>query len=648
MSIASAPLSHWIARAAWPLAILAAGVSTSPLLSLQARSAQTFRTTTDLVLLDVVVLDEERRPVTGLTAADFTVLDEGERRDIEAFTAVDLPSHALSTGAAWTREVAPEVISNQVADEGRLVVILMDRSISAGPATEVAREIARAAVGGLGPADLAAVVTSSGFATEGMVQNFTHDRPLLLSAIDAPSIGLVSPPQMGPRGLQQVPPDLRHTGDCLCGECVTGALVRVADAMSEVDRRQKILFFIGTDIVIQDPPMGAGLCSLPIKEGRERALRALDRANVTVHSIDPSGLETLARGADSFPGQARDAPARTLQRQGNLAVFPDYTGGRVVLNTNAPSEIVPQIFDETQSYYLIGFERAEEGEPGERREIRVRVNRDDVTVRSRRAYYPVAAAAADRTVEAQPDPVDAALEALLPRTAIPLSMALTLRFAEDGNAMVDLHAAGPVEQAGEQRTFDVAIGVLDDRARALGTERQVVEMPAGATTPLDVHAHLPLGPGRYEVRVAVAERGSERAGSVYGYVTVPDADETAVTLAGVVLATREAARAAGTASTPTVRRLFSRDDAVSALVQVRSSHDPPSDVPVRLGLTDASGRRVADQRGHVSSSACNHAGVAEEVLHVPLEGLTTGEYLLTVEAGGNAAAQRQHVRIEIE
>lgn len=160
MSIASAPLSHWIARAAWPLAILAAGVSTSPLLSLQARSAQTFRTTTDLVLLDVVVLDEERRPVTGLTAADFTVLDEG-----------------------------------------RLVVILMDRSISAGPATEVAREIARAAVGGLGPADLAAVVTSSGFATEGMVQNFTHDRPLLLSAIDAPSIGLVSPPQMGPRGL---------------------------------------------------------------------------------------------------------------------------------------------------------------------------------------------------------------------------------------------------------------------------------------------------------------------------------------------------------------------------------------------------------------------------------------------------------------
>ena len=40
----------------------------------------TFRTGVDAVQLDVSVLDKDRRPVRGLTAADFTVLDNGKPR----------------------------------------------------------------------------------------------------------------------------------------------------------------------------------------------------------------------------------------------------------------------------------------------------------------------------------------------------------------------------------------------------------------------------------------------------------------------------------------------------------------------------------------------------------------------------------------
>jgi len=39
-----------------------------------------FRTETALVTVDAVVVDDRGQPVTGLTAADFEVLDEGRDR----------------------------------------------------------------------------------------------------------------------------------------------------------------------------------------------------------------------------------------------------------------------------------------------------------------------------------------------------------------------------------------------------------------------------------------------------------------------------------------------------------------------------------------------------------------------------------------
>src|SRR5690349_15660343 len=68
-----------------------------------------FRGGTDLVEVDIAVLDGKRRPVRGLTAADFTVLEDGEPREIQAFTEVYLPDRVRSADAAWTREVPSDI-----------------------------------------------------------------------------------------------------------------------------------------------------------------------------------------------------------------------------------------------------------------------------------------------------------------------------------------------------------------------------------------------------------------------------------------------------------------------------------------------------------------------------------------------------------
>src|SRR5690349_14534629 len=85
---------------------------------------QTFRSAVDVVQVDVSVLDKERQPVRGLTAADFTILEDGKPRPVVAFVPVDVAQRASVDGrASWVRDVAADVVDNNVRPEGRLVVI---------------------------------------------------------------------------------------------------------------------------------------------------------------------------------------------------------------------------------------------------------------------------------------------------------------------------------------------------------------------------------------------------------------------------------------------------------------------------------------------------------------------------------------------
>src|SRR4051812_4205334 len=81
----------------------------------------TFRAGVDLVTFDVVVLDKDRHPVRGLTTGDFVVRESGDPQDILSVSEVVSPSADRST-AAWTRDVGPDVVSNDVA--GKRFVVL--------------------------------------------------------------------------------------------------------------------------------------------------------------------------------------------------------------------------------------------------------------------------------------------------------------------------------------------------------------------------------------------------------------------------------------------------------------------------------------------------------------------------------------------
>ena len=316
-----------------------------------------FRGGTDLVQVDVSVLDGKRHPVRGLTAEDFSILEDGQPREIQAFTEVYLPDRVRAQDAAWMRVVPSDVATNQTAqEEGRVVIVLLDRTIPLGQPTITAKRIAATVINQLGPGDLGAVVSTS----NGAVQNLTSDRSRLLRTLEESDLSTdisdeAKEIEAAIFALTGRNWSTLNDGRCLCGLCVLETIERVADAVQGTPGRRKMLFFIGSDLLLQaaGSPGGAKQdvgCESRLRDAREEMFSAVDRANLTIHSLDPSGLVNIGpvtrasstlRGvdvADAAAGAMKDH----LQRQGALKVLPDRTGGRAVMNTNGPESRGPR------------------------------------------------------------------------------------------------------------------------------------------------------------------------------------------------------------------------------------------------------------------------------------------------------------------
>ncbi len=602
---------------------------------------QPFRGGVEIVDVDVSVLDKFRLPVAGLTAADFTVLEDGKPRPIVAFTPVDLPARLQPT-APWMADVVSDAQTNDLQREGRLVVVLLDRSIAF---TDVgaARRVAEAAVDQLRPADLAAIA----YTEYGLPQNFTSDRRRLLAAIRQPSVGL-------PAG------DDGSPSPCFCGTCTLERITDIADAVRNVRQRRKLLFVIGSNIAVT----GRGGCSAAIGEVRSRALRAIGAANLTVYVFDPSGVPTLM-GTASMRAAPRRGGLANLQRLGNLRILPDHTGGRAVFG-NDPEQALPQIFRESNSYYVLGVNPAHSD--GRFHDIRVKVARRDVIVQARRGY--VADGGTVRASAHAPKGVRpglfTALAGLWPKGDLGLTLTATpvaapgLRTAAIVVTLgVERVAAGDdrpqdarlPEQAPEP--FNVLVGAFDRNGRGLAYEQgAATAMPrGGADGPaFEMRSRLELGPGRYEIRAAVEQPATGRTGSVYTYVDVPDYLNEFVSLSGILLTSvasgpvpRDEGSGNALPEAPTGRREFTRDERVSAWLQIYQGLRRPA-MPGYLvtEIRDERDMRVFQQETRLLASDVGANRAITERIDLPLSSLAPGAHLLTVEVRqGNATASRE-------
>jgi VWFA-related protein len=623
----------------------------------QQITPQPFRAGIDIVHVDVSVLDRDRKPVQGLAAADFTILEDGKPRPLAAFTAVSLPEPVTPT-VAWTRDVAPDVVTNSLPQQGRLVVIMFNAIRS--PNMPIARQIGSSVVNELGPDDLAAVV----YARQGVPQNFTADRSRLLTAVNRPVLGL---------GEAEDPSD-SAVGQCRCGVCALEAIKRIADAVRDVPQRRKVLFLLSESIPVQT----TGDCAAEIKKARDEAFRATDVANLTVNPIDPTGLETLATMADR-PTVARPSPNRLpiveshLKRIGDLKVYADRTGGRAITENNAPQELLHDIIRESSSYYALGFAPAKPATDGKFHKIEVKVNRRDVTIQARKGYY--AAGGRDRSDAVVPNntppPLFNALSTLWPKSDVPLTISAATfqdpekaRFARVattiGAGAIPETLGGPKPESARHKV-SVFVGAFDRNGRSVNYHVQSLELPtaklAGTSVQYEVLTDLPLKPGRYELRGGVRDDDREVTGSVYTYVDVPDFTKAPFSVSGVVVQAQPGPLAAPARAfqalmpvVPTVRRTFARTDRVATFLRIYQAADKPA-LPVTVAVRivgESPSVQPVDERDTIAPDRFGSSHSADYQFGLPINTLTAGQYLLTITVTNGSRSERRQVRFNVQ
>ena len=519
------------------------------------QEAQVFRTGVDVVQLDVTALDRQRQPVRNLTKEDFTILENGRAQPIVAFA-----EHAIADTRLLVHSPASGIDSDVASNElpnGRLVVLILDdATLPFDPLIlKNAKQIAKDVIERLGPADLAAVLFTRDNRAS---QNFTSDRNRLLVAAQNLSTGFVLPG----RSWKPTAPEWH-----MYYRAALRTLRDVADHLASLRDRRKLIVYVSTGI--------------PLNQGweddshpKDIFLKAL-RANVNIYPIDPGGFvgfESYLLRKSQMPQAAAHIQQESTRYRDFLLTLANNTGGRAVVNTSEFAAGIDQIFQETSSYYLIGYVPTKPLAEGGYRRIEVRVKRRDVTVLARSGFF--AELTASKSSDAAP--VSAAVSGLLPDSGLKMRATLIPLASDDATKSTVAMALAISQESAERslhsESFQLQTSVFTPEGKLLVSHRRSTSLSKspGATPWFEELSRFDLAPGRYEVRASALDPAGGKTGSVYGDLVVPDFANEPLALSGIGI--ERAARASAPRPlfpvSPTTERTFGRDDTVSAWVQV--------------------------------------------------------------------------------
>jgi VWFA-related protein len=601
----------------------------------------TFRTGIEAVVLDVSVLDRNRMPVRGLTASDFTIIEDGVAQTLKTFAAIDIPEPAPTPSAPWVREIAPDVERNDdAATNGRVVVIVLDDADAMSAADELhVKPMARHVVEQLGPNDQAAVVH---VLNAGAGQEFTRDRARLLAAVDRFGASI-------PMGAV----------DFLACLQVVGVLRGQIRGLSLLPQRRKALVFAsvgcGVDLeMFSDVAAGngtqglAGLAAQVLFEVSE-LYRSAQRANVSVYGLDPGGLRV-------YPEQPKI---------GFLKGLSENTGGFAVVDTNDPQPGIAQILRENASYYLLGYQSSNPRADGRYRKIDVRVARDGLTVRSRKGYIEPQASDLRATPPAKSPAESSYKLALAPETGIGVAVsAAPFAVAGSPNAalVVVVGAVQPRELNSAGRVVEktrVLVEAYDPGGQRRASEAQTVSLTVTpgreAGVAFELLSRLDVGPGRYRLQLAAENAVRGRRGTAHYDVDVPDFGRLPLSVSGLLLSTEQAAVVAAKGRlvplipvVPTVQRDFVSTDQVTAFLRVyQGGTDPMAAVAVRTSIVDARGMTVLDRTETLGQDRFGPARAADYRVTLPIASLAKGPYLVSITATRGTLTAKRDVRITL-
>jgi VWFA-related protein len=612
-----------------------------------------FRTTTDLIQVDTVVVDKDGKPMHGLTKEDFEIFDNGKQQDVAVLTEYRHERVALGPGVDPPHV---DVATNSGPAAQRLVVVVLDdlhtRLYHA--------DRVKAAVGQFlheigGQLQMALIRTSGRPGIE-----FTADPRMLLDAIAAFQGELMVGEGRGgdnSLGLGRMPSGpIPRPG-------AGGSIARVEDALgflSPNDGRRKTLLFVSENSVGSVDPRDAAAMIDPAKTPAERLAAQRDifdslpevvrhvievarRANASIYAIDPRGLaqpgqEGFSRGSGGLSdGMAFATNDVARKEQAKLVAMAAETGGYAVVNTDDFAAGVARIVDELDNYYVLGF-RAPDPKATKPHEIEVRVSRAGAEARYRHEYVlntgPTKADQAGKK-----DALLGLAHSPVPTGDLPLKLWATVSSPERGAKEARV---GMWLDNGDAGISEYAIYVVDLK-KAKQTEKPISRTLAGNAPSLLPLESVMLLPGRYQLRVSARSQDASVGGSVYLTIDVPDFAKTPLAITGLLLGEGDTRRRdlGALPFAPTLDRAF------GATARLRVAFDvgrqpQMGDARAVVEILSAAGAIVqkVDDRTLPPGSGHVEAPFA-------LAGLAPGTYILRFTATSGASSAREEIGFQI-
>lgn len=551
------------------------------------QQAPVFRTTTELIEVDVVVVDKVGRPVHGLTRGDFILRDRKRPQAIETFTEVQREIERAAELSPLPPETRMDVASNTSAKAGRLVVMVLDDlHVWRGRANTV-KDIARKVVTDLGPASSMALIQTGG---EHGVE-VTDDRSRLLASIDnfrgrRPTrrpLGVCDPIAI-PRDPETATASNLDPGceiqELNANRSLYRALEDAARILGGGDKRRKAFILVSENVAkdisglfdggeqIANIVSGGGQVAAPAYEWQLlNTMNAMRRGNVATYAIDPRGEVTSqelmeecfppAGGIGADPcvgtiglGDLPDWTAWVRQAQHGLEIVAEETGGFAVVNTDDFTSGISRIISDLDNYYLLGFYTDDVKSKGYRQiDVEVR-GRPDLTLRYRQGYQIAGASGPPE----ETDELARLIGGALPKDDLPLRLhAVPMPTGgRDAQVALALEITVPTmalaERDSDRLLDDIRYGIFaidlkgakvkehtGSGAKVALRPRQGLAVVPDKVT-YEIVSELRLPPGQYQLRASATSDRLSAGGSVYLSFEVPDFTKPGLMLTEVLLA----------------------------------------------------------------------------------------------------------------
>ncbi len=528
------PLLCWTA---WlGLAAAQTGQNTTP-----DAAKPTFQSTTQLVIETVVVKDKSGKPVTGLTAKDFVLTEDGVPQEIKFFEFQKLDETPIATPVPESLHVPalPRLARSQIAPEApgdvryrdrRLLALYFDLTAMPPPdqvrAFNAAKKFVRTQ---MTPADLMAVMVFMSGSVQ-VLQDFTADRSKLLATIETLLVGedenapvdTTSAPDTGAAfGQNDSEFNIFFTDRQLA------ALQTAATMLGRLNEKKSLVYFAS----------GLRLNGTNNQAQLHATINAAIRSGVSFWPVDARGLVAMAPmgdatrgspgGAAMYTGAAANAMTANFQRsQDTLWTLAADTGGKALLDYNDLGQGIVQAQKATGSYYILGYYTTNTNLDGKFRRIKIALQDTALALDYRQGYY-AGKKFGKFTVADKERQLEDALMLGDPVTELTIALEVSYFQLNGAEYFVPIAVKIPgselalARKGGADHTLIDFVGEIKDQyGTTVSNVRDKVDIKlTGATAaelskrPIEYDAGFTLLPGKYKIKILARDAETGRMGT---------------------------------------------------------------------------------------------------------------------------------------